>query len=414
LAASGFIEVCSDTIVSGWAWDRDDPGRRLEVEILFDGKPLAKITADQRREDLRTAGIGDGGHGFYYIPAVRIAKKQQRVTAFVVGTQVELPHLSLAEPGPPLMNQLGPIAPEPMRQRVAGTPDEQWWDQSGALTVGEWIQLLGCLDRRIGEFETIVDWGCGCGRALRHLATQLTTKQQLIGIDVDAAAIGWVKANYPQVTVFAIAGAPPTPLADNTADLIVSQSIFTHLPEDIADVWLTELERILKPGGLLITTFHGATAINHPGNKSFVTREFLDVMENYGFYYFKSGEESAFPEYYGSAFHSIDYIARRWTKSFKLRWWAPGFALSYQDSLVLEKSARVSDRATELHEAFTRSAPGAPAAVGAEALNSGANGAELMQKLEEVQKEFSEFRQRVEKALDVGWSEIQRLKQKKR
>lgn len=414
LAVIGYIEVCSDTLVSGWAWDSDEPGRRLDVAILLDGKPLAQVTARQHREDLKAAGIGDGGYGFSYIPAALIDTRS--VTALVVGTGVELPHLSPAEPGAPLMARLGPIAPEPLRQRVAGTPDEQWFDRSGALTVGEWIALLGCLNRRIGEFGTVIDWGCGCGRALRHLAVRLTAQQRLIGIDVDAEAIAWMKANYPQVPVFALAETPPAPIADDTADLIVSQSIFTHLPEDIADLWLAELARILKPGGLLITTVHGATVLEHEANKPLVTPKFLNAMENYGFYYFagRSEAEAALPEYYGSAFHTIDYIARCWTRFFKIRAWVPGLALSYQDSLVLEKRSAAADQASEDREVLRKAPPRLPADQGTKALNSSTDGAEVIRKLDEIQQEFTEFRQRVEKALGVGWEEIQALRRRKR
>jgi SAM-dependent methyltransferase len=416
LAAVGYIEVCSDTLVSGWAWDSAVPGRRLEIAILLDGKPLAQVTAQRHREDLKAAGIGDGGYGFSYSPAASIGpKSQERVTALVVGTQVELRHLSRGDPGLPLMAQLGPIAPELLRQRVAGTPDEKWFDRSGDVTVGEWLRALGCLNRSIEEFETIFDWGCGCGRALRHLAVRLRANQRLVGIDVDAEAIQWVKANYPQVTVFTLAETPPAPFPDGIADLIVSQSIFTHLPEQIADLWLTELARILKPGGLLITTFHGATVVDHHRpNTSFITPLLLDLLEHYGFYYHagRSDAEAALPEYYGATLHTIDYITRRWTKFFKIRAWLPGFALSYQDTLVLEKASVAAGPSTETGEVFKDTLADRIAAPRAETLNPRPDSAEVIRKLEEIRTEFSEFRERVEKALGVGWQEIQALRPK--
>lgn len=46
--------------ISGWSWDKNRPGHRVQLDIYIDDAKLATITADQFREDLRQAGIGDG------------------------------------------------------------------------------------------------------------------------------------------------------------------------------------------------------------------------------------------------------------------------------------------------------------------------------------------------------------------
>src|SRR5262249_51644349 len=138
--------------------------------------------------------------------------------------------------------------------------------------------------------------------------------------------------------LFTLAETPPSPLDAHSADLVVSNSIFTHLPEGIADAWLAELARILKPGGLLITTFHGEKAAKQL--QSSMPPDFADILDCYGFYHIRSRNEAEapLPDYYGGAFHSISYITRRWTKWFAIRAWIPSFALNYQDSLVLERT----------------------------------------------------------------------------
>jgi SAM-dependent methyltransferase len=245
------------------------------------------------------------------------------------------------------MAEIGLIAPEHLRHRVAGTPEEQWFNNSGVSTVDEWTRLLTCLGRDIGEFDTIVDWGCGCGRALRHLAPKLSARQHLIGMDVDAEAIAWVRDNYRDVTSFALAETPPTSLSAESVDLIVSHSILTHMPEDVANNWLTELARILKPGGLFITTFNGDSVVKEYQNS--MPPEFTEIMDSYGFYYANSKSEveaAAFPEYYGGTCHSITYIAKRWAEWFTIRGWIPRFALNYQDSIILEKVSSESHEQT--------------------------------------------------------------------
>ena len=56
--------------------------------------------------------------------------------------------------------------------------------------------------------------------------------------------------------------APPTLLPAGTFDLAYGCSVLTHLREASAQAWLAELERLLKPGGRLLLTFHDP---EHPG-----------------------------------------------------------------------------------------------------------------------------------------------------
>lgn len=60
----GFVEALRAFQVRGWAFDHDEPARRLEVELRLSGSLIGAAVADQPREDLRDAGMGDGAHGF--------------------------------------------------------------------------------------------------------------------------------------------------------------------------------------------------------------------------------------------------------------------------------------------------------------------------------------------------------------
>lgn len=48
----------------GWVFSPDAPGARLEIELLCDGEVISRGLADRFREDLASASIGDGAHGF--------------------------------------------------------------------------------------------------------------------------------------------------------------------------------------------------------------------------------------------------------------------------------------------------------------------------------------------------------------
>jgi SAM-dependent methyltransferase len=50
---------------------------------------------------------------------------------------------------------------------------------------------------------------------------------------------------------------PPLPYDDDSFDFLYSISIFTHLDEPLQQPWIRELERVVKPGGLIVITVSG-------------------------------------------------------------------------------------------------------------------------------------------------------------
>ncbi len=45
-------------------------------------------------------------------------------------------------------------------------------------------------------------------------------------------------------------------LPDAEFNAVIGVSVFTHLPNRLQDIWLTELKRVTKPGGVLILSVH--------------------------------------------------------------------------------------------------------------------------------------------------------------
>lgn len=117
----------------------------------------------------------------------------------------------------------------------------------------------------------VLEVGCGIGRDAIPL-TRLLSSGQYLGIDIIAPSINWCNSSiakkHPNFKFvhFDVKDALHNPggtiatqdiripLADGTVDLIVLQSVFTHLlPKDILH-YLKEFRRLLKPSGRVYTT----------------------------------------------------------------------------------------------------------------------------------------------------------------
>ena len=62
----GFLDAAGCGIITGWAWDANQPNTPINVDIYDGASLIATIPANLFREDIRNAGIGDGFHGFSF------------------------------------------------------------------------------------------------------------------------------------------------------------------------------------------------------------------------------------------------------------------------------------------------------------------------------------------------------------
>jgi len=103
----------------------------------------------------------------------------------------------------------------------------------------------------------IAEWGCGCGRILRHIAPAGLRDAELSGFDVDQQAIDWCRTHLAGIAFWRCEALPPLPAADGRFDVVYHYSVWTHLSESSVRAWSTDLARVLAPGGILIATTHG-------------------------------------------------------------------------------------------------------------------------------------------------------------
>lgn len=106
--------------------------------------------------------------------------------------------------------------------------------------------------------KSILDWGCGPARVVRHFPKLLGAEAKIHGTDYNPGTIAWCSANIEGVSFSVNELNPPTQYPNEQFDFLYGISIFTHLSETNHTQWFTELMRISKRGGLLLLTTHGA------------------------------------------------------------------------------------------------------------------------------------------------------------
>ena len=203
-----------------------------------------------------------------------------------------------------------PIPPARLRHRVSSRFSAGNYLLVGANVSRDIRKILGQEGINIGDLQSVLDFGCGCGRVIRFFGDV----QNLWGTDIDAKAIAWCEKNLPGS--FAVNDPmPPTRFKDEQFDFIYAISVFTHLNEQMHFEWLRELKRISKRGGYLILSCQNEQS----GAKHMDAAQRRELREK-GFI-FSVGQTGmlkldGLPDFYQSAIQSKEYIAREWSKYF--------------------------------------------------------------------------------------------------
>lgn len=148
---------------------------------------------------------------------------------------------------------------------VAGTADIGWFLKVGALAAASITDAMQRAGAPVEGLGAILDFGCGCGRVLRNWHSLPRTR--VCGVDYNPTLIEWCRINLPFSEVRTNQLSPPLPYGDAEFDLVYALSVFTHLTEELQGTWITELSRVVKPGGHLVISTHGESYLHRLNNQ---------------------------------------------------------------------------------------------------------------------------------------------------
>ena len=147
-----------------------------------------------------------------------------------------------------------PIPPARLLMLTTASPSVEWFIQSGRAGADSIREQLARHGVPLASVRTVLDFGCGCGRVLRHWAD---LPAEVHGCDYNPVLVNYCRQQLSFARFEPNTLEPPLPYPTASFDLVYALSVFTHLPEPLHSRWVAELARVLRPGGHLIISTHG-------------------------------------------------------------------------------------------------------------------------------------------------------------
>jgi len=143
-----------------------------------------------------------------------------------------------------------------VQQRVHGTTFAR--AMSGALALRHFTLrfVRRVLATPVVPEMRVLDFGCGWGRLLRTFLKDIHT-ENLVGTDIDPELVELARALLPEVRFTVNERLAPLEFPDASFDIVIANSVFSHLAERNFQFWMQELARVLKPGRALVFTSWG-------------------------------------------------------------------------------------------------------------------------------------------------------------
>jgi SAM-dependent methyltransferase len=137
------------------------------------------------------------------------------------------------------------ILSEPGRQ---GSWDDEEFFATGRAEIDATLRDVG--DLLIAR-DAALDFGCGLGRLSQALAVHFAA---VTGVDVAHSMVEGAQARnaFPDRVSYIVNTAPTLPFDDASFDFAYSNLVLQHVPPPGAERYISELVRVLRPGGVVV------------------------------------------------------------------------------------------------------------------------------------------------------------------
>jgi SAM-dependent methyltransferase len=225
-----------------------------------------------------------------------------------------------------------PVPPPQLIFASCGDPRPAVYLDSGRAVAEAIRALLKRNGIAIEDFETILEFGSGCGRILRQWGP-VAERARLYGTDCNAAAVEWCRRHLGFARFDVNPVTPPTRYEAGGFDFVYAFSVFTHLDEPLQLQWMTELARIVKPDGFILITTHGSTYLPTLSARE---REAFQAGRLVSRRHWAMGTNIC------AAFHPEKYVRETLGRGLRVVDFAP--AAAHQDFYLLSPGPFVADR----------------------------------------------------------------------
>jgi 2-polyprenyl-3-methyl-5-hydroxy-6-metoxy-1,4-benzoquinol methylase len=144
-----------------------------------------------------------------------------------------------------------PALPSDYYANIRAVEEQHWWHRGMRLI------SAALLDRRLHQGELrLLDAGCGTGGFLRWALAQWPV-EHAGGVDASEIAIGLAREQVPTAEL-SVAPLHALPFDAASFDVVVANDVLQHVEKTRVEESVTELRRVLAPGGTLLVRTNGA------------------------------------------------------------------------------------------------------------------------------------------------------------
>ncbi|TMC54716.1 MAG: class I SAM-dependent methyltransferase [Chloroflexi bacterium] len=190
----------------------------------------------------------------------------------------------------------------------------------------------------------ILDFGCSSGRVIR-VVKAYRPDLDCHGCDPNEAAIRWATDNLPDISFAVSPLHPPLSHASSSFDCVFGISVWSHFGHAAASSWLIEINRLLKPGGVLILTTHSFGSVAYFTSKGLRAIEDMRtvlssmLVSGFGFLgvFGKSGDWGIVDPDWGEAYISPEWLLNSVTPQWEVLLYRTSANEDNQDLAILRK-----------------------------------------------------------------------------